>query len=86
MDLVDCLQFCDKRYIATAHPDICRMLHFESSNLGNKLLKDIEKLRDKLAHSQDIVTGTTWETIIDLVDNVEKLIERSEKYVYETAF
>jgi predicted transcriptional regulator len=86
MDLVDCLQFCDKRYLATAHPDICRMLHFESSNLGNKLLKDIEKLRDKLAHSQDIVTGTTWERIIDLVGNVEKLIEGSEKYVYETTF
>lgn len=79
MDLVDCLQFCDKRNLTTAHPDICRMLDFESSDSGNKLLKNIETLRDKLAHSQDIVSGTTWEEIIDLADNLEKLIQLSEK-------
>jgi hypothetical protein len=56
-------------------------LDLESKNKARELLEEIEKLRDKLAHSQDIVEGTTWEDIIDLGGNLERLIERSETYV-----
>jgi len=80
LDLVDCLQFCDKGDLASAHLEIQRILHFESKKSGLKLLKSIEKVRDKLAHSQDIVAGTTWEEIIDLTGNIEELIRLSEKY------
>jgi len=81
MDLIDCLQFCDKRDLVTAHSDVCKILDLKSKNTGKDLLGNIEKLRDKLAHSQDIVEGTTWEKIIDIAGSIEKLIQRSEKYV-----
>jgi len=83
LDLVDCLQFCDKRDLTAAHPEIRRILHFTSKGSGIELLRSIEKMRDKLAHSQDVVAGTTWEEIIDLAGNIEKLIQRSENIVYK---
>jgi hypothetical protein len=81
MDLSHCLQFCDKRDLITAHSEIRQILDLKSNKKGKKLLEDIEKLRDKLAHSQDIIEGTTWEEIIDLTGNLEKLIQLSEKCV-----
>jgi AraC-like DNA-binding protein len=80
LDLVDCFQFCDKRNLILAISEIINLLGFSSEDECKNNLKDIEKLRDKLAHSQDIVTGTSWEKIISLVDIVEKLIQKSEKY------
>lgn len=81
MELMDCLQFCDKRNLTTAHADIRGILNLELKTSGDRLLKNIEKVRDKLAHTQDIVTGTTWEELIDLTGNLEKLIQLSEGYV-----
>jgi len=81
MDLIDCLQFCDKRELVAGHSELREVLDLESKNKARELLEEIEKLRDKLAHSQDIVEGTTWEDIIDLGGNLERLIERSETYV-----
>jgi hypothetical protein len=81
IDLMDCLQFCDKRDLVTAHSEIRQVLGLKSKNKGKELLKNMETLRDKLAHSQDIVKATTWEEIIDLAGSFEKLIRFSEKYV-----
>lgn len=81
LDLIDCLQFCDKRDLATNHQKIRQILHFESKKRGLKLLDSIEKMRNKLAHSQDIVEGTTWEEIIDLASRVEESIQRSEDFL-----
>lgn len=81
LDLTDCLQFCDKRELVLASDKILKVFGFESRRVCLKILKDIEKLRDKLAHSQDIVSGTTWEDIIDLSDNIEKRIQSSEEHI-----
>lgn len=81
LDLTDCLQFCDKRELVLASDEIRRVFGFESKNVGSKILEDVESLRDKLAHSQDIVSGTTWEDIIDLLGNIEKLILSSEEHI-----
>ena len=81
LDLTDCLQFCDKRELVLASDEIRRVFGFESKNVGSKILEDVESLRDKLAHSQDIVSGTTWEDIIDLSGNIEKRIQSSEEHI-----
>lgn len=85
LDLIDCLQFCDKRDLSASHPRIRQVLRFESRHSGVDLIEKIEKLRDKLAHSQDIVEGTTWEEIIPLAENIERLIQWSEEYIDTTA-
>jgi len=81
LELIDCLQICDKGDLATKNPKIQDILHFESKTSGPTLFKKIENVRDKLAHSQDISAGTTWEEIIDLAGDVERLIQLSENYV-----
>jgi hypothetical protein len=49
-------------------------------------LRDFEKLRDRLAHSQqDLVEGTTWPELIDLVEKVEALVHRSDNEVEKNA-
>ena len=80
LDFVGCFQFCDKRDLILADSKIVNILGFTSGDKCKSTLKTVEKLRDKLAHAQDIVTGTSWEEIISLVDIVERLIQKSEEY------
>ncbi len=81
LGFMDCLQFCDKRELVLASDKIRNVFGFESKSAGSKILEDVESLRDKLAHSQDIVSGTTWGDIIDLSGNIEKLIQSSEEHI-----
>jgi hypothetical protein len=78
IDLADCLQFCDKRDIVLANADLRRALGFDSKPQGKALLKDLEELRDVLAHAQDIITGR-WPTIVDLASRAEEFLSRCEK-------
>lgn len=78
LDDIDCLQFCDKRTLALDEKQIIKILDFKSKKQGNKVLRSIEKIRDKLFHAQDIVIGTTWEEIISLIEEIESLIQKSE--------
>ncbi len=77
IDLADCLQFCDKRDILLKSEKLHRVLHPESKNQGEKLLKDLEVLRNNLAHAQDIVTGQ-WPKTADLAEEAEQLLQRLE--------
>jgi len=45
----------------------------------------IGKIRDKLAHSQDLATGTTWEEIIDVSVVVQDMLDRSDRLIEEAA-
>lgn len=75
IDLADCLQFCDKRDIVIGN--LWPQLGFESWESGMHLLKDVEGLRNNLAHSQDIVTGF-WPGLINLADDAENFLLKLE--------
>lgn len=79
IDLADCLQFCDKRELILRSKEIRECIGIESKKSGELLLKSAEDLRNKLAHAQDIVTGTTWPKIIDLAKDIEALLKRCEE-------
>ncbi len=79
IDLADCLQFCDKRDIFLRSDRLHPILHPDSKNRGEKLLKDLEALRNNLAHAQDIVTGQ-WPKTADLAEETEQLLLRLEQY------
>lgn len=85
IDLTDCLQFADKRDLVLTSEEIRNHLDLTTKNGANKLLRNIEKLRNKLAHSQDIVTGTSWEELIDVIQEVEKMIHRSDDILEKQA-
>jgi len=82
LNLVNYLQFCDKRQIILSSSTARQHLGFTSVKSGARLLKAAEYLRDKLAHAQDLVAGSSWPEIIDLAQEIERLIERCEDIEY----
>jgi predicted transcriptional regulator len=78
IDLADCLQFGDKRIIVHKHGTLHRQMGFSSKLEGTRLLGELEKLRDRLAHSQDIIAGN-WPRIVELAAQTESLLRKCEK-------
>lgn len=76
IDLVDCLQLCDKRDILVRSENQRKHLGLNSKRAGEAVFDTIERLRDRLAHSQDLVAGSSWREVLGLVNQVEDLIER----------
>lgn len=77
IDLADCLQFCDKRDLILGRDEIVDGLNFSSKNALRKLLKELEDLRNELAHAQDFVAGD-WPSRAHLVQNGVKLLDTAE--------
>jgi hypothetical protein len=84
--LLDCLQFCDKRELLLASNDLRAKLSLGSKKQAESLLKKAEDLRNRLAHSQqDLVEGTSWQALIEVIDKIEVLVHRSDDAVEEEA-
>jgi len=78
-DIVDCLEFCDKRDLLLKRSDIIEAFGYESKNNLKQVLADLENLRNDLAHSQDFISGD-WPTTSDVIDQGVKLLDVAEKY------
>jgi hypothetical protein len=85
IDLTDCLQFADKRDLVLVSEEMRVHLGLKTKIGAKNVLQSIEKIRDKLAHSQDIVSGTTWEELINVVQEVERMLQRSDEIVEREA-
>jgi hypothetical protein len=82
LPLVDCLQFSDKRDLVVAHDELPGRLGMGSKTKARKGLSNAEKLRNTLAHSQyDLVEGSTWTNLIELVQWVTAVISTSDAAV-----
>lgn len=79
LDIFDCLQLCDKIDITLKKVEIYNLMKFESEKETRRCLKEIEKLRDRLAHGHDIISGTSWKDVIDLTVMMEKIIRKCEE-------
>jgi len=71
-DLLDCLQFSDKLQIAIQNQEFTEALGFGSTSAAKKALKDLESLRNNLAHGQDI-TRHDWPPIVRLARRIQQL-------------
>lgn len=78
IDLVDCLQFGDKRDLLLRSPIACEHLGITSKTRTRDTLREAEKLRDKLAHGQDLVSGATWLDIISTMNEIESFLMKCE--------
>ncbi len=72
--LADCLQFADKTQIFARTKKLQQMTRFDSRRKIEELGRKVEKLRNNLAHSQEIITGD-WETIVTLAENVSSILD-----------
>lgn len=82
--LLDCIQFSDKAGLILSTSGLANKLGIHPKKKGATLLGRAERLRNKLAHSQlDLVQGTSWEKLIDLVEAIQKLVHRSDEVIEE---
>jgi hypothetical protein len=65
--LVDCLQFSDKGQIIARNEDIRSLTVFGSRRQAEQAVKQLEQLRNNLAHAQDFVAAD-WPTVVQLCD------------------
>jgi hypothetical protein len=79
IDLEDCLQFSDKSRIVVAEPGVFLQLGFASARAALTALREIEDLRNLLAHSQDIVSrDVSW--LARMARDIEGLLARCEAW------
>jgi hypothetical protein len=71
--LIDCLQFSDKGHIIIRDKILREQLNIPSRKRGEEVMKSLEKLRNNLAHAQDVAL-LDWETILALVNNLNRLM------------
>ena len=73
ISLLDCLQFSDKGQIVARSKQLRELSRFESRRQIEDAFKRLEKLRNNLAHSQDIISGD-WEIIVLLSENLDEVL------------
>ena len=71
-DLVDCLQFSDKLQIVFHEPSFVENAGFPSASAAKRAMKDLESLRNDLAHGQDI-SKHDWPPIVRLAQRIQHL-------------
>ena len=74
IDRADCLQFCDKRTIFEKTSSLICSSGFEGTRDFSLFFKQLQNLRNELAHSQDIIAGS-WPGLVDQISTAEKLLE-----------
>lgn len=72
-DLLDCLQFSDKAMLLLGDPEERRRFAYKSMGSAEQAIKDVESLRNNLAHGQDVVT-TDWSAIARLALQLEEIL------------
>lgn len=74
LSLADCLQFADKVRVIASNETLRRLTRFESKRQVEHIGKQLESLRNNLAHAQDIVTSD-WETIVALAEQLDSVLD-----------
>jgi hypothetical protein len=74
VDLVDCLQYGDKGWILSYDEDIRKALGQESRRHARKAVKELETLRNNLAHTQEIIP-VGWQRIVIACNRFEENLE-----------
>ena len=72
-DLIDCLQLSDKGQILIADSAMLARLGFDSRSTAKRVVKELESLRNNLAHAQDIVTHD-WAQIARMTQRIEGIL------------
>jgi CBS domain-containing protein len=73
LDMLDCLQFSDKGQIVARNEEIRGLTQFQSRRQVEQVVKQLERLRNNLAHAQDII-ATDWDTIVLLSENLDDIL------------
>jgi hypothetical protein len=72
-DLLDCLQLGDKARVLFTDAEILTQIGFNSRSEAERTIKNVESLRNNLAHGQSIV-AYDWPSIVDLTQGVQRMM------------
>jgi hypothetical protein len=72
-DLLDCLQFSDKLQLAMLELSTPKEMGFSSVSAAKKVIREMESLRNNLAHGQDITTRD-WPQIARMTRRLHMLL------------
>jgi len=78
LDLIDCLEFCDKRDLILKNQECLNVFTPDSKSKIERKLRAIENLRDLVAHAQDLCSRSSWEEVIDTVSDTKEMILKCE--------
>jgi len=76
-ELLDCVQLSDVARIVLGVPEERAAYGFDTAGAAKRTIKEMESLRNNLAHAQDIVTHD-WAQIARMARNMEILAKESE--------
>lgn len=74
LTLLDCLQLSDKAQIVARNPELREMTRFQSRRQVEASAKMLEKLRNNLAHCQELDAGD-WQAIVQLSENLDRVLD-----------
>jgi len=72
-DLIDCLQLSDKARILLKDPEMLVEFGFKSKGEADRAIRDLESLRNNLAHGQSII-AYDWPQIVRLTQQIELIV------------
>ena len=72
-DLLDCLQLGDKARVLFSDAEILKQIGFNSRSEADRAIKNVESLRNNLAHGQSIV-AYDWPSIVGLTQSVQRMM------------
>jgi hypothetical protein len=75
--LIDCLQLSDKAQILMEDPVQRQEFGFDTKGAAKRVVKELESLRNHLAHAQEIVTHD-WPQIVRMTQRIEELVRRTD--------
>lgn len=78
LTLLECIQICDKREILRATQKFIEDFKFSKKGF-EKLLKNVEKIRNELAHSQNsIISNLEWAEFVNAIKSLKEFLKKSE--------
>lgn len=83
LSVLECLQICDKKEILVQTDEFVHQFMF-SKNRFRRLVRDMEIIRNELAHSQASITNNLEiGRLVDTISDLNKWLFESEKHVDE---
>lgn len=78
ISLSQCLQFADKKTLLRKHDNFSKQVGW-SKNSFSTLLKKLERIRNLVAHSQDLVGDSDWREVIETTQSARRFLADCEK-------
>jgi len=79
LSLLECIQIADKKVILKKTESFRKDFSFSKGKV-EKLIKDGEKIRNELAHSQNsIIANLEWKRFVETINEIELFLVKSEE-------